>query len=307
MKLFQKLITVLIISIVALSILCSCGGKHSEKDILVVARDASSGTRLAFENTVQNSSGIALAQGGSDGKSGLLSTADLQNSTGNVRTKIASNINAIGYISLSSINDSIKALKIDGVEATAANVTSGNYKIFRPFVLMVKRDAMLTAATADFFRYLQSSSAQNIIENEGFVRYDNAQDSAPYSAPTTPLSGKVIVVGSSSVAPSMDKLIADYYVKGGNNVKDVTIEKQGGGSSVGINAAKSDTVGNIIGMSSSAIKQTDAAALTYFSVAIDALAVIVHKDNTLDNISLNQLFDIYSGTVKKFSQLQLTN
>jgi phosphate transport system substrate-binding protein len=298
----KRIARIIVVAMAFVGLALSAGCTKEEKDILVVAREAGSGTREAFDGMIKNTAGDSLMKtAGGISRDALVETADIQNTTNNVMMKVAGNKNAIGYISLGSLNDTVKAVKVAGIAASPATVLDGSYTLQRPFVILVRKNAALTPAAADFLKYLQSSSAQDIVGAK-LVKQENASQSA-YIAPAEPISGAVVIKGSTSVDPCMDLLIADYQKKGGSNVIGITFNKDAQGSAAGITAVKGDTAGNIIGMSSGAVKSADASALDYFSIALDAIAVIVNKDNTLEDITIDQLYKIYSGEIKKFSEL----
>ena len=295
MKTTKKTILVIIALIVALTaILAACGG---EKDIAVIARTSGSGTRDAFESIVKSEDGTALKD------AGLMKGALEQDKTSTVISLVSSTETGIGYVSLGSVDDSVKVLKVEGVEATAENVLSGDYKMQRPFVIMTSK-AMgenLTAATKDFLAFLRSTQAQDVVEEEGYVRQD--EGATEYTAPASAVSGTVSISGSTSVDPLMDKLIGKYKEIGGASVAGVEISKNCQGTSHGISAVKADKTGNVIGLGSSAVKEADEAEIAHFEIALDAIAVIVNPENTLEDITIAQLFDIYTGKIVKFSAL----
>lgn len=295
MKTSKKVIFVMIALVIALTaVLAACGG---EKDIAVIARTSGSGTRDAFESIVKSEDGTALKD------AGLMKGALEQDKTSTVISLVSSTETGIGYVSLGSVDDSVKVLKVEGVEATAENVLSGDYKMQRPFVIMTNK-AMgenLTAATKDFLAFLRSTQAQDVVEEEGYVRQD--EGATEYTAPASAVSGTVSISGSTSVDPLMDKLIGKYKEIGGASVAGVEISKNCQGTSHGIAAVKADKTGNVIGLGSSAVKEADEAEIAHFEIALDAIAVIVNPENTLEDITIAQLFDIYTGKIVKFSAL----
>lgn len=295
MKTSKKVIFVMIALVIALTaVLAACGG---EKDIAVIARTSGSGTRDAFESIVKSEDGTALKD------AGLMKGAIEQDKTSTVISLVSSTETGIGYVSLGSVDDSVKVLKVEGVEATAENVLSGDYKMQRPFVIMTSK-AMgenLTAATKDFLAFLRSTQAQDVVEEEGYVRQD--EGATEYTAPASAVSGTVSISGSTSVDPLMDKLIGKYKEIGGASVAGVEISKNCQGTSHGISAVKADKTGNVIGLGSSAVKEADEAEIAHFEIALDAIAVIVNPENTLEDITIAQLFDIYTGKTVKFSAL----
>lgn len=304
MKKSFKLLLIISIAVIGLSAFAACQTPDSEKDILVVARTSGSGTRAAFEELVKNAEGATLAKD-KDGKaytqSPLVSSAEELEKTGLVITKVSTSKTAIGYISLGALNDTVKAIKVDGVEATVENVKNGSYKMSRPFNLYTKKGITLTAAAADFMSFLKSKQAQEVVKAEGYVDMDATED---YTAPAAALSGKVVLRGSTSVdEPLMNSLIAKYKLLAGENASAVEFDKDAQGTSKGIAAVKADAVGNVIGMGSSATKDADKPEVDEFKIAVDAIAIIVNKENTTDNVTIAQLFDIYTGATTKFSQL----
>ena len=295
MKTSKKVIFVMIALVIALTaVLAACGG---EKDIAVIARTSGSGTRDAFESIVKSEDGTALKD------AGLMKGAIEQDKTSTVISLVSSTETGIGYVSLGSVDDSVKVLKVEGVEATAENVLSGDYKMQRPVVIMTSK-AMgenLTAATKDFLAFLRSTQAQDVVEEEGYVRQD--EGATEYTAPASAVSGTVSISGSTSVDPLMDKLIGKYKEIGGASVAGVEISKNCQGTSHGISAVKADKTGNVIGLGSSAVKEADEAEIAHFEIALDAIAVIVNPENTLEDITIAQLFDIYTAKIVKFSAL----
>ncbi|HQC55020.1 MAG TPA: substrate-binding domain-containing protein [Clostridia bacterium] len=276
--------------------------KDAEKDITVISREDGSGTRDAFDSLIKKD-GASLVKDANGKKyttSPFVKSIEMLSKTGDVKTKVSSTKTAIGYISLGSLDNTVKALTINGVVASSENVLNGTYLLKRPFVIVTSNSTTLTAATDDFVKYLKSSQAQIIVKGQKYV--EQASTTA-YTAPATAVSGTIYIKGSTSVDPLMDKLIADYQKIGGAKVSGIEFEKDAQGSSHGITAAKEDTTGNVIGMSSSAIKTADAGSLSQFNIALDAVAVIVHKDNGIQNVTIEQLFDIYTGAITKFSQI----
>ncbi len=295
MKTSRKVILAIIVLVVALTaVLAACGG---EKDIAVIARTSGSGTRDAFESIVKSEDGTSLKD------AGLMKGAIEQDKTSTVISLVASTKTGIGYVSLGSVDESVKVLDVEGVKATAENVLNGSYKMQRPFVInkaLSEADG-LTAATKDFIAFLKSSQAQEIVGEEGYVRQD--EGATEYSAPTAALTGTINISGSTSVDPLMDKLIGEYKEIGGAAVANVEISKNCQGTSHGISAVKADEVGNVIGLGSSAVKAADEAQISHFEIALDAIAVIVNPENELENIGIAQLFGIYTGSITKFSAL----
>lgn len=305
MKKARKLFLVCLMAVLALAtfMFAACG----EKNISVITRESGSGTRSAFEELVSKD-GVALKN------AELVSGISAQSSTSAVISQVASIPTAIGFVSLGSVDSSVKVLTLGGVAANSANVISGDYKLARPFVVawndaFGENGESLTALTKDFVSYLKSADAQEIIVEEGYVTVDANDSFAAFQTSltgTVSASDKVVIRGSTSMDELMDKLEADYIsiVGSAHGVAAGNFDKQCEGSSAGMTAAKGDNKGNTIGMSSSELSDADAAELEQFTVARDAIAVIVNKDNDqISNITIEQLFDIYTGAITKFSQL----
>ncbi|MFR0880191.1 MAG: substrate-binding domain-containing protein, partial [Oscillospiraceae bacterium] len=199
-------------------------------------------------------------------------------------TTVSGNMYAIGYISLGSLNDTVKALKVDGVEASAANVKAGTYKIARPFNIAYK-DGSLSDVSQDFVDYIMSSEGQQIITDNGYISVD---DSQPYSGSKP--SGKIVVAGSSSVSPVMEKL-KEAYMKVNTGAD---IEIQTSDSTTGMTSA-ADGVCDI-GMASRELKDSETSAgLTSLAIALDGIAVVVNNDNPTTDITSEQVKSIYTG------------
>lgn len=287
MKKLVMFMLALVMAVTACVALTGCG---AEKDILVVCREASSGTREAFDKYV----GLEAAD--------ITSSAEEYSSTGNVREKVANTATAIGYISLASVDDSVKALKIEGVEATADNVRAGTYKIQRPFLLLTKAGLSLQPAAQDFFNYCMSKTAEAAISAEKGISTSDFSSRPEYTVPETALSGNITLKGSTSMEDIIKKLVAEYQAKGGDKVSGITFTFDFPGSGGCRTAVKEDTTGNVIGLASSSSPD---AAYTEHTLCLDAVAVIVNKDNDkIDDINAAQLKDVYTGTVKKFSEIK---
>ena len=230
-------------------------------DITVVSREDGSGTRGAFVELF----GIEEEK---DGEKVDMTTdeASVTNSTSVMMTTVAGDENAIGYISLGSLDDTVKAVKIDGVEATVDNVSNDSYKIARPFNILTSDKE--SDAAKDFVNYIMSSDGQKIVEDNGYIK--EAADAKAYEA-SDGVSGKVVVAGSSSVTPVMEKLAEGYEAVN----KDVTVEVQQSDSTTGVNMAAEGTAD--IGMASRDLKDEEKdLGLTATVIARDGIAVIVN-------------------------------
>ncbi|MGN0730573.1 MAG: substrate-binding domain-containing protein [Treponema sp.] len=271
----------------ALALLPSCfaAGKWNNKSaISVISREDGSGTRGAFIEL------FGIEQKNSAGKKVDCTTdeATITNSTAVMLTSVASDKYAIGYVSLGSLNNSVKALKIDGAAATVENIKNGSYKISRPFNIAVKDN--LSAAAQDFVNYILSKDGQKVIEANKYIKVSDG------SFKSTQASGKVVVAGSSSVSPVMEKLIESYKAVNPN----VKIELQTSDSTTGVTNAASGTCD--IGMASRALKDSEKAkGLKEITIAIDGIAVIVNKENEMNDAAKDFIRDIYVGKITKWN------
>lgn len=256
------------------------------KLIDVISREEGSGTRGAFVELTGVEQKI-------DGKKVDMTTEDAQitNNTAVMMTTVAGDPYAIGYISLGSLNDSVKAVKVAGVEATAENVKNGTYKVARPFNIAWKEDA-LSDAGKDFIAYILSSEGQAIVNANGYV---GSSDAAAYEAAA--VSGKVVVAGSSSVSPVMEKLAEAYMAVNAN----AEIEIQTSDSTTGMTSAMEGSCE--IGMASRELKEAEAAVLTSCAIAMDGIAVIVNNENPVDELTLEQIGAIYTGETTAWNEL----
>lgn len=285
----KRIAMVAVVAIMAAVACVSMLACNQEKDILVVTREASSGTREAFDKYV----GIAASD--------VVSTAEEYSSTGNVREKVASTATAIGYISLASVDDSVKKLTVEGVEATYDNVRNGSYKISRPFLLLTGNGVELQPAAQDFFDYCMSKTAEAAINAEKGITTSDFAERKEYAVPEAALSGTVVVKGSTSMEDMIKKLIAEYQKLGGDKVSGITFTTDFPGSGGGRTAAKEDTVGNVIGLASSAHADS---GYTEHTLCLDAVAVIVNKDNNdISDVDRDSLKAIYTGAVTKYSKI----
>lgn len=285
----KRIAMVAVVAIMAAVACVSMIACNQEKDILVVTREASSGTREAFDKYV----GIAASD--------VVSTAEEYSSTGNVREKVASTATAIGYISLASVDDSVKKLTVEGVEATYDNVRNGSYKISRPFLLLTGNGVELQPAAQDFFDYCMSKTAEAAINAEKGITTSDFAERKEYAVPEAALSGTVVVKGSTSMEDMIKKLIAEYQKLGGDKVSGITFTTDFPGSGGGRTAAKEDTVGNVIGLASSAHADS---GYTEHTLCLDAVAVIVNKDNNyISDVDKDSLKAIYTGVVTKYSKI----
>ena len=268
----------------AATMLASCGG--SSDKITVISREDGSGTRGAFIELT----GIEEKDSNGNKTDNTKKDALICKSTDVVLTQVSGDKNAIGYISFGSLNDTVKALKVEGVEPSTATIESGDYKIVRPFNIAVKDG--LSDAAQDFENYILSSEGQDIIEKAGYIKIDKS--AAAYASNNA--SGKVVVSGSSSVTPVMEKL-AEAYQKANTNV---TVDVQQSDSSTGIKDAINGT--SDIGMASRDISDDELSqGIKSVTIAQDAIAVIVNKDNAVDDITMDEIKAIYTGSKTTWS------
>ena len=300
-----------------MAITCACGaaacGGNVEKNITVVAREQGSGTREAFDKVVTD--GTHYLEEKDENGSKVYNTtlsASIQTKTGTVMTSVANDKTAIGYISLGSVDDTIKVVTVEGVAPSAQTVLDGSYKIQRPFVIMTNATVTLTERAADFMNYLYSSKMETHSETAGCIFLEDpamrANEGKEGIAVGTyekleslPAGDKIVIRGSTSMENLINqaaKGYADEYAVDATTIFDIQLE----GSSVGRKAVEDDTKGNVIGLSSASVNQDN---VNSFNVCLDAVAVIVNKENTdINNLTLHQLYDIFSGKITKFSEIQ---
>ena len=266
----------------------SAGSSSKSQTITVVSREDGSGTRGAFIELF----GIEEKDASGKKVDNTTDDATITNSTEVMMTTVAGDEAAIGYTSLGALNSSIKALKVDGAEATAANVKSGTYKISRPFNIATK--GTVSEVTQDFINYILSEDGQKIVESNGYISQDNSGAFTSNGA-----SGKIVVAGSSSVTPVMEKLL-EAYQKVNTGAK---IELQESDSTTGMTAAIDGTCD--IGMASRELKDSEkSAGLTNQVIALDGIAVIVNNKNSASNITSEQVKAIFTGETTDWSNVK---
>lgn len=256
-------------------------------DVTIVSREDGSGTRGAFIELF----GIEEKQ--DDGTKVDMTTTDAQitNNTSVMLTTVADNEYAIGYVSLGSLNDSVKALKIDGAESTAENIENGSYKVSRPFNIAVKKD-LNNKVAKDFMSFIMSTEGQKVVADEKYIAVADVKDYAG-----TKPSGSCVVGGSSSVSPLMEKLIEAYKAVNPN----ASIELQTSDSTTGMTSTIEGSYD--IGMASRELKEEEAAELEPTVIATDGIAVVVNNANPLDELSADQVKDIYVGNVSTWDEI----
>lgn len=264
----------------------SNSGFNNKKAISVLSREEGSGTRGAFVELFK------IEKKDASGKKVDYTTdeAAITNSTAVMLTSVAGDKYAIGYVSLGSLNSSVKALKIDGAQASVANINNGSYKVSRPFNIAVKDN--LSEIAQDFLGYVFSAEGQKIIEKNKYIPVPSKDYKSSQPA------GKVIVSGSSSVSPLMEKLIEAY----GSVNPNAKIELQTSDSSTGVSNAIAGTCD--IGMASRDLKDSEKAkGVKEITIAIDGIAVIVNKANPLENLTKENVEAIFTGKITKWNEV----
>lgn len=305
---FKKMITLALVTGVMMTAVVGCGNTNTgaedtnvadteneagadewdaSNDITIVSREDGSGTRGAFVELLGIEQKI-------DGEKVDMTTEEAQitNSTSVMMTTVAGDEYAIGYISLGSLDDSVKALSIDGVEATAEHVKDGSYVVSRPFNIAVKED-LDNAVAEDFINFILSAEGQEIVADNGFITVDGAE-----SFESTNPKGKAVVGGSSSVSPVMEKLIEAYAEVN----PDAEIELQTSDSTTGMTATIEGSYD--IGMASRELKDEEVeSGLVGTVIATDGIAVIVNNDSRVDGLTSEQVMEIYTGAVYTWDEV----
>lgn len=257
-------------------------------DISVVSREDGSGTRGAFIELF----GVEEKDANGEKIDYTTEEAIIANSTEIVMTTVAGDDYAIGYSSLGSLNDTVKAVWIDGAEPTAENINNGSYTIARPFNIATKGD--VSEITQDFINYILSADGQAIIEDNGYIK---ASDAAAFES--NGATGKIVIAGSSSVTPVMEKL-QEAYQKVNTGAE---IEIQESDSTTGMTAAMDGTCD--IGMASRELKDTELdGGLTPTVIAKDGIAVIVNKNNPIEELTKDQVKSIFKGDVTTWEEVE---
>ena len=268
---------------------CFAAGKWNKKSqINVISREDGSGTRGAFIEL------FGIEKKDASGKKVDYTTdeAAITNSTAVMLTSVAGDRYAIGYVSLGSLNNSVKAVKIDGAEATVANINNGSYKISRPFNIAVKDE--LSSAAQDFVNFIVSDEGQKVIAANKYIKIQNTKAYSSNKA-----SGKIVIAGSSSVSPVMEKLIESYKSVNPN----AKIELQTSDSTTGVTNAINGTCD--IGMASRGLKDSEKAkGVAEITIAIDGIAVVVNKENPAANLTKVQVEQIFTGKITKWNEVK---
>ena len=295
----KKSVSLLLAGLMLCGALAGCGGNNNTAEntdsqteqtsestgpsgaIHVVSREDGSGTRGAF---------VELTGVEDDNGDNTTVEAEIANRTDAVLTTVAGNEAAIGYVSLGSLNDTVKAVTVDGVEATVDNVKSGTYTLSRPFNIATKGEP--TGVAADFINFIMSADGQAIVGEDYITVNDEAEAFTSDGS-----SGQITVGGSSSVSPVMEQLIEAYKAVNPN----AQIDLQTSDSTSGMTGAMDGTFA--IGMASRELHDDEAGQLTAQAIAMDGIAVIVNPANTVDNLTMDQIRSIYVGETTDWSEV----
>ena len=288
----KKFIAIVLMAVLGALILASCGGDAAAGTgtLHAVTRESGSGTRGAFVEIV----GVSDA----DGNDLISSEAEVQQGTGAVVTAVSGNPQAIGYASTGAAataesDGRIRMLPIDGVAPTTANMLSGTYAISRPFLIAYNTQAGLNELTQDFVDFIFSAQGQAVVSGS----YVPVAVGAPEYA-SSGLTGTIVVNGSSSVYSLMQNLSEAYRELNAG----VTIDVHNTGSGAGITAARDQTAD--LGMSSRDLRDTELEALSYRNIAIDGIAIIVHPDNDISGLTMEQVRNIFLGEVEAWEDVR---
>ena len=294
----KKSVSLLLAGLMLCGALAGCGGNDSygagetstddaastgaSGAITVISREDGSGTRSAF---------VELTGVEDDNGDNTTAEAEIANKTDVVLTSVAGNESAIGYVSLGSLNDTVKAIQVDGVDATVENVKSGDYTLSRPFNIATKGEP--TGVAKDFINFILSADGQAIVEEEGYIKVNDAAEAFTSDGS----EGQIAVGGSSSVSPVMEKLIEAYKAV---NPK-AQIDLQTSDSTSGMTGAMDGTFA--IGMASRELKDEEAAELTGTAIALDGIAVVVNPASSIENLTMDQIKGIYTGEITDWADV----
>ena len=284
----KKFLTFGLAMTMAMGALMGCGGADTADSITVVSREDGSGTRGAFIELF----GIEEKNDAGEKIDMTTDMAEITNSTAVMMTTVAGNTAAIGYVSLGSLNDSVKVLEIDGVEATVDNIKNGTYSVARPFNIATGTE--VTKAAEDFISFIMSEEGQAVVEESGYISQGS---NGAYAA--SGAAGDVIVAGSSSVTPVMEKLKEAYEAVNSN----VSVQVQQSDSTTGMTSVMEGMCD--IGMASRALKESElAAGLNPTVIAMDGIAVVVNHENAITGLESAQVKDIFTGVVTDWAEVQ---
>ncbi|MBR2063010.1 MAG: substrate-binding domain-containing protein [Anaerotignum sp.] len=284
----KKFLTFGLAMTMAMGALMGCGGADTADSITVVSREDGSGTRGAFIELF----GIEEKNDAGEKIDMTTDMAEITNSTAVMMTTVAGNTAAIGYVSLGSLNDSVKVLEIDGVEATVDNIKNSTYSVARPFNIATGTE--VTKAAEDFISFIMSEEGQAVVEESGYISQGS---NGAYAA--SGAAGDVIVAGSSSVTPVMEKLKEAYEAVNSN----VSVQVQQSDSTTGMTSVMEGMCD--IGMASRALKESElAAGLNPTVIAMDGIAVVVNHENAITGLESAQVKDIFTGVVTDWAEVQ---
>lgn len=259
-------------------ILSSCSKKDT---INSITREEGSGTRGAF---------VDLFELKEDGMDKIDDSIEVTNSTISILTSVKSDKNAMGYISFGSLNDNVKSVKIDNIEPSIENIKNGKYSIIRNLNIVIKEKNELIN---DFIKYINSTQAKEIIEKNGYVSIDNNK-----IYKSSDLKGEINIIGSSSVAPIMQKLAEDYMIYN----EKIIVKVGQSDSTSGINSVLDGTCD--IGMSSRELKETEInKGLESVVVCKDGIIIIINKEQKIDNLTKKEVYDIYTKKIESWDRL----
>ncbi|SHH15270.1 phosphate ABC transporter substrate-binding protein, PhoT family (TC 3.A.1.7.1) [Anaerosphaera aminiphila DSM 21120] len=267
----------IVLCAIIIVLLSSCASKDSKTIINVITREQGSGTRTAFIEIT----GVLEKDGQGRETDNTYEEAVVQNSTEAVLNAVSNDENAIGYISLGSLNDTVKAVKVDGAEVNSENIKNGSYKIQRPFTMVYNKD--ISEEALDFIKYIESDEGQKVVEDMGYV-----SDMRGITYETTNSEAKITIAGSTSVSPLMEKLVENYKKFNPKFKADI----QATGSSAGIKSVQEGSAE--MGMSSRELKDSEI-ELNSSIIARDGIAVVVNKDAPVEDLSLEKIKDIFEG------------
>lgn len=285
-------------AVLSIGIVTGCGSSSKGTDsgeskgvsgeISVVTREDGSGTRSAFIELT----GVEEKDADGNKMDYTYEDAIVANSTEIVMTTVAGDENAIGYISLGSMSSDVKGLQVDGVDPTAENIINGTYTLSRPFNVVTKEE--ISDAAQDFMNFIMSGDGQKVISDNGYIEVDNSGAFTSNGA-----SGKVVVAGSSSVTPVMEKLQEAYQAING----DVQIEIQESDSTTGVNFTVDGTCD--IGMASRDLSDEESGkGLTATAIAMDGIVTIVNNENEITGLTKEQINDVFRGNITDWAELQ---
>lgn len=290
-KFFTILIGVMLLGAVAFA---AVGCNNSDGDINVYSREDGSGTRSAFTELT----GVLVENDDGTETDMTYSGADIFSGTNELRTAVSGDPNGIGYISYGSLSDTVKAVSVNGVAPSVETIKNGDYKLARPFNVAYKEGALESnALLADFVAFLGSAEAQAVITGENYV---SVVENAPAYEPAAGLGGELAIGGSSSVYPLMEQLIAKYVELSGVDAADIELSKSD--SSGGMRDVGTGTID--LGMASREVKDSEIEnGLVPMVIAQDGIAVIVNTANSVDNLTMEQIRQIFTGEVRNWADI----